>query len=149
MVKRKSNWYTKYLDELPESRVLYKRNLARFIRCMMNSGAMACEIFTCGYENNLIGHVELHFDARIAKGVSLLEEKYPLYMDWLKALQDWNVLVTKKEFDEALMYPVEDKETFLRVFGMWEYVLKDMTRYIMQHEAIYGKKEMWNKKIYY
>ena len=149
MVHERNNWFTRYRSELPGERRLYKENLARFIRCMLNRGYMPCEIFTCGYENNLVGHIEIRFDARIVKNTSLLVEKYPCYMDWLNALHDWDIFISKEEFDNAFNVKLDDNEAFLRVFGMWEYVLNHMTRYIMQHEALYGEKEMWKKRMYY
>ena len=148
MACKRDNWYTRYLEELPGERSLYDVNRARFIRCMLNCGFSDCEIFTCGYENNLCSHVEIRYDSRIQRDASLIVWKYPPYMRWLEALRDWDCMISKADFDDAFSISLDDKETFLRVFSVWEFVLRNMTRYIMQYEANYGKKAMWNKKMY-
>ena len=141
-----SNWYTRYLDELPYDREMYDVNKKRFISCMLRFGYKPCEIFTCGYEHNLVERIMFQRDARIARNVSLIVETYPCYMDWFSASKEWDCSITKEDFDEGI---VLEEEPFLRTYSMWESTLKNMTRYVMQHEAIYGKKKMWDNPLYY
>ena len=145
---RRSNWYTRYLDGLDDSRRLYSEHKARFIRCLLNYNYPDYLIWTAGFEYGLVPRVEFRRDKRISMDW-LCVEKYPLYIDWISALNGVSGdVLGKQEFKEAFNTPCGDKECFIRLQSMWEYVILHFNRYIMQYECIHGKQDCWKKNIF-
>lgn len=148
-MKTKTNWYIEYQQGLLYDKCRYDLNKAQFICCLHEQGYQDFEIYTCGYVNNLLPHIEIKYDNRIIKNTSLLIWKYPLYMDFVNAITGWDVLLCKEDFDRK--YPVGnywEDEWFYLMFKQWEATLTYMNRYIMQYESIHGEQELWKNKLY-
>lgn len=145
------NWFVEYKRQQLADKCRYDIHRAMFILTMLGYGHSVCEVFTCGYENHLLPRTRWKRDHRISR-YPLRVLEYPGYMDWWNALQGWNVLIRREDFDNSRNVVVGDPygvgEPFFRTFHMWDYVLTHMNEYILQHEAIYGPKEMWRKDLY-
>ena len=145
------NWYDEYKQGRVYDRCLYDVHKAQFILTLLGYGHMCCEVFTCGFENHLLPRTRWRHDRRISQYPLKIVE-YPGYLDWWNALRRWDVMVRREDFDKSKYIvvgePFGEFEPFYRVYDRWEYTLTHMNRYIMQHEAIYGRKEMWKKDLY-
>lgn len=148
---KKGNWYMEYQRTRLADRCRYDIYKAMFLLTMLSYGHLVCECFTCGFENQLLPRTRWQYDKRISR-YPLRVLDYPGYMDWWNALHGWDVLVRREDFNQSkdmvVGEPYGEFEPFYRAFDRWEYTLTHMHRYIMQHEAIYGPRDMWNKELY-
>ena len=112
-------------------KALYNLNKMRFIMCLRGAGRLCCEVWTCAYTHNLT-----------MRGYYW----YPGFNEWYRAACDCLGYDVGSDFGRMVLDLVDDD--FYRLFTRWEYTLAHFNRYMMQHEAVYGRKEMWKEEIF-